>query len=102
MCIVQLMCVLSGVMNSAQVRSATFGFGRGWETQIISSVVIGGTSMLGGIGTVWGTLIGVLFTGIISNGMTLLNVNEYMQYVVNGGLMFFAVWFNTYVTGKRT
>lgn len=64
MCIVQLMCVLSGVMNSAQVRSATFGFGRGWETQIISSVVIGGTSMLGGIGTVWGTLIGVLFTGI--------------------------------------
>ena len=102
MCIVQLMCVLSGVMNSAQVRSATFGFGRGWETQIISSVVIGGTSMLGGIGTVWGTLIGVLFTGIISNGMTLLNVNEYMQYVVNGGLMFFAVWFNTYVTKRRT
>ena len=101
MCMVQLMCVLSGVMNSAQVRSATFGFGRGWETQIISSVVIGGTSMLGGIGTVWGTLIGILFTGVISNGMTLLNVNEYMQYVVNGGLMFFAVWFNTYVTKKR-
>lgn len=101
MCCVQIMCVLSGVMNSAQVRSATFGFGRGWETQIISSVVIGGTSMLGGIGTVWGTLIGVLFTGIIANGMTLLNVNEYMQYVVNGGLMFFAVWFNTYVTKKR-
>ncbi len=102
LCVVQIMCVLSGVMNSAQVRSATYGFGRGWETQIISSVVIGGTSMLGGIGTVWGTLIGVLFTGIISNGMTLLNVNEYMQYVVNGGLMFFAVWFNTYVTRRRT
>lgn len=101
LCAVQVMCVLSGVMNSAQVRSATFGFGRGWETQIISSVVIGGTSMLGGIGTVWGTLIGILFTGVISNGMTLLNVNEYMQYVVNGGLMFFAVWFNTYVTKKR-
>ncbi len=82
--------------------SATFGFGRGWETQIISSVVIGGTSMLGGIGTVWGTLIGVLFTGIINNGMTLLNVNEYMQYVVNGGLMFFAVWFNTYVTRQKS
>lgn len=101
LCMVQVMCVLSGVMNSAQVRSATFGFGRGWETQIISSVVIGGTSMLGGIGTVWGTLIGILFTGIISNGMTLLNVNEYMQYVVNGALMFFAVWFNTYMTRKR-
>ena len=102
MCAVQVMCVLGGMMNSAQVRSATFGFGRGWETQIISSVVIGGTSMLGGIGTIWGTLIGVLFTGVISNAMTLLNVNEYMQYVVNGALMFFAVMFNTYMTRKRT
>ena len=100
-CSVQVMCVLSGIMNSAQVRSATFTFGRGWETSIISSVVIGGTSMLGGIGTVWGTLIGVLFTGVISNGMTLLNVNEYMQYVVNGAIMFLAVMFNTYMTKKR-
>ena len=101
MCIVQIMCVLAGIMNSAQVRSATFTFGRGWETQIISSVVIGGTSMLGGIGTIWGTLIGVLFTGVISNAMTLLNVNEFLQYVINGGLMFFAVMFNTYMTKKR-
>ena len=101
MCMVQLMCVLSGIMNSAQVRSATFTFGRGWETQIISSVVIGGTSMLGGIGTIWGTLIGVLFTGVITNAMTLLNVNEFMQYVINGALMFFAVMFNTYMTKKR-
>ncbi|MCK9329130.1 MAG: ABC transporter permease [Candidatus Cloacimonetes bacterium] len=100
-CTIQVMCVLGGVMNSAQVRSATFGFGRGWETQIISSVVIGGTSMLGGIGTIWGTIIGVLFTGIISNAMTLLNVNEFMQYVVNGSLMFCAVMFNTYMTKKR-
>ena len=98
---VQLMAVLAGLMNSAQVLSGSFSFGKGWETDVISAVVIGGTSMLGGIGTVWGTLIGVLFTGIISNGMTLLNVNEYMQYVVNGGLMFFAVWFNTYITRKR-
>lgn len=101
MCIVQVTCVLAGIMNSAQVRSATFTFGRGWETQIISSVVIGGTSMLGGIGTIWGTLIGVLFTGVISNAMTLLNVNEFIQYVINGGLMFFAVMFNTYMTKKR-
>lgn len=102
MCTVQIMCVLGGMMNSAQVRSATFGFGRGWEPQIISAVVIGGTSMLGGIGTIWGTLIGVIFMGVISNGMTLININEYMQYVINGALMFFAVMFNTYMTKKRT
>lgn len=97
----QIMCVLAGMMNSAQVRSATFGFGRGWEIPVISSVVIGGTSMLGGIGTIWGTLIGVLFTGVIANAMTLLNVNEFMQYVVNGLLMFGAVMFNTYMKRKR-
>lgn len=101
LCAVQIMCVIAGIMNSAQVQSAAFTFGRGWETQIISSVVIGGTSMLGGIGTIWGTLIGVLFTGVIANAMTLLNVNEYMQYIVNGGLMFFAVMFNTYMTKKK-
>ena len=98
---VQVMALLGGTMNSAQVRSATFGFGRGWETLVISSVVIGGAAMSGGIGTVWGTFIGIMFTGVISNGMTLLNVNEYMQYVVNGGLMFFAVMFNTYMNRIR-
>ena len=98
---VQVMALLGGTMNSAQVRSATFGFGRGWETQVISAVVIGGAAMSGGIGTVWGTFIGIMFIGVISNGMTLLNVNEYMQYVVNGGLMFFAVMFNTYTNRTR-
>lgn len=102
LCSIQVMCVLAGIMDSAQVRSATFGFGRGWEVAVISSVVIGGTSMLGGIGTIWGTLIGILFTGIIANAMTLLNVNEFMQYVVNGSLMFGAVMFNTYMKRKRS
>jgi ribose/xylose/arabinose/galactoside ABC-type transport system permease subunit len=98
---IQIMCVLAGIMNSAQVRSATFGFGKGWEIPVISSVVIGGTSMLGGIGTIWGTLIGVLFTGVIANAMTLLNINEFLQYVVNGLLIFGAVMFNTYMKRKR-
>ena len=71
------------------------------EFSCIAAVVVGGTSMLGGIGTIWGTLIGVLFTGVITNAMTLLNVNEFMQYVINGALMFFAVMFNTYMTKKR-
>ncbi len=101
LCSIQVMCVLAGIIDSAQVRSAAFGFGRGWEVAVISSVVIGGTSMLGGIGTIWGTLIGILFTGVIANSMTLLNVNEFMQYVVNGSLMFGAVMFNTYMKRKR-
>ena len=88
MCVVQLMCVLSGVMNSAQVRSATFTFGRGWETQIISSVVIWRNQYVRRNRYYLGNIDRCLFTGVISNAMTLLNVNEFMQYVVNGGLMF--------------
>ena len=57
-------------------------------------MIIGGTSLFGGKGRIWGTLIGVLFLGIIVNGMTLLNVSEYWQYVVRGGLILGAVLLN--------
>jgi ABC-type xylose transport system permease subunit len=78
-------------MNSAQVHSGTFSFGRGWELDVIASVVIGGTSMTGGIGTITGTLLGTLFLGVIFNGMTLLDVSLYMQYVIRGALLFGSV-----------
>ncbi len=93
---VQLMCVLGGFMNSAQVLSGSFSFGRGWEVDVISAVVIGGTSMLGGIGKAWGTLIGIIFLGVIINGMTILNISVYTQYVIRGILMAFAVLIATY------
>ena len=88
---VQLMCVLASFMHSAQVASGSYSFGRGWEVDVISSVVIGVTSMAGGIGKPWGTLMGVLFMGVIINAMTILNVDIYAQYVVRGAIMAFAV-----------
>ena len=88
---VQLMCVLASFMHSAQVASGSYSFGRGWEVDVISSVVIGGTSMAGGIGKPWGTLMGVLFMGVVINAMTILNVDIYAQYVVRGAIMAFAV-----------
>jgi len=88
---VQLMCVLASFMHSAQVASGSYSFGRGWEVDVISSVVIGGTSMSGGIGKPWGTLMGVLFMGVVINAMTILNVDIYAQYVVRGAIMAFAV-----------
>lgn len=63
---------------------------------MISAVVIGGTSMLGGIGKVWGTLIGIVFLGVIVNGMTILNLDIYAQFVVRAVLMFFAVMVATF------
>lgn len=88
---------IAGLMNSGMVMSATYSFGKGWETDVISAVVIGGTSMLGGIGKVWGTLVGILFLGVIFNGMTILDVSVYMQYVVRAVLLFAAVLISLYL-----
>jgi sugar transport system permease protein len=84
----------SGVMQSSEIMSGTATTARGWELDIIAAVIIGGTSFAGGVGRVWGTLIGVIFLGVIMNGMTLLNVSEYWQHVVRGGLILLAVIIN--------
>ena len=61
---------------------------------MISAVIIGGASLYGGIGKIGGTFVGVLFLGVLINGMTLLNINQFWQYVVRGGLILGAVLLN--------
>lgn len=99
--IVQLMAALSGLMLSSQVMSGASSFGKGWEMNVISSVIIGGASLQGGSGRAIGTFIGIAFLGIIINSMTLLNINEFMQYVVRGALILIAVLINTLQTRKK-
>jgi len=79
--------VLAGRMNS--------GFplaGVGSELDSIAAVIIGGASFFGGVGTVWGTLIGALIMGVLRNGLNLLNVSAYWQTVVIGAVIVAAVW----------
>lgn len=85
---------ISGTLIASQIGSGTGTTATGMELDVIAAVIIGGTSLFGGKGRVWGTLIGVLFLGCISNGMTLLNVSEYWQYVVRGGIILGAVLLN--------
>jgi ribose/xylose/arabinose/galactoside ABC-type transport system permease subunit len=85
---------VSGILIASQIGSGTGTTATGMELDVIAAVIIGGTSLFGGKGRIWGTLIGVLFLGSISNGMTLLNVSEYWQYVVRGAIILGAVLLN--------
>jgi ribose/xylose/arabinose/galactoside ABC-type transport system permease subunit len=98
---VQICAAISGILVSSQVMSGSSTFGRGWELTAISSVIIGGASLAGGIGRVSRTLVGIIFLGVLINGMTLLNVNEYYQYVVRGLLILVAVLINTIQTQRK-
>lgn len=92
--ITAMLAALSGVMLSSQIMSGTATTAKGWELDVIAAVIIGGTSLMGGVGKVWGTMVGVIFLGVIINGMTLLNVSEYWQHVVRGVLILAAVFIN--------
>jgi ribose/xylose/arabinose/galactoside ABC-type transport system permease subunit len=82
---------LAAMVLSARVSSAQADMGIGFELRSIGAVVIGGTPLTGGRGSVFGTLTGVLLLGIIANGLNLLHVYPAWQYIVTGGIIVFAV-----------
>jgi ribose/xylose/arabinose/galactoside ABC-type transport system permease subunit len=92
--ITAFLAALSGIMVSSEIMSGTATTAKGWELDVIAAVIIGGTSFMGGVGRVWGTMIGVVFLGVLMNGMTLLNVSEYWQHVVRGTIILVAVLLN--------
>ena len=65
-----------------------------FELDAIAAVVIGGTSLLGGIGTVRGSILGASFIGALNNGMSLLDITEFYQKVIKGVIIILAVWFD--------
>ncbi len=83
--------VLAALMVSSQIQAGNPTVGQSWEFTVISACVIGGVSLMGGKGRIWGTFIGVMFLEIILNGMTLLNIDEYWQYVARAVLILGAV-----------
>jgi sugar transport system permease protein len=85
---------IAGVMQSSEIMSGTATTAKGWELDVIAAVIIGGTSLTGGAGTIRGTMVGIVFLGVIINGMTLMNVSEYWQHVVRGALILSAVLIN--------
>jgi inositol transport system permease protein len=86
-----LMAGLGGIVITARTQSATPALGMGYELDAIAAAVIGGTSFAGGIGTVWGTVVGALIIGVMNNGLDLLNVSPFYQQVVKGVIIIVAI-----------
>jgi ribose/xylose/arabinose/galactoside ABC-type transport system permease subunit len=82
---------LGAVVLTSRLDAAESIAGMGYELDVIAAVVIGGTSLMGGRGGVWGTLIGALLIGTINNGMNLLMISSYYQLVVKGVIIVAAV-----------
>lgn len=95
------LAALSGLMVSSQIMAGTPSVGTNGEMTAISSIIIGGASLAGGVGKVTGTLIGILFLGVILNGMTIMGISSYWQLVVRGSLVIVAVLLNMSTQKER-
>jgi len=82
---------LASIIHTARSTTALVDAGSGYELDAIAAVVIGGTSLTGGVGGVFGSLIGVLIIGVINNGLDLLGVESYYQQVIKGAVIVLAV-----------
>ena len=96
-----LFAAIGGIIYSSLINSGNSTVAKGLELEVISAVIIGGTSLFGGKGTIWGAFIGVMFMGVLLNGMTLWGFNPFWQDVVKGGLILLAVLLNQIIDHKR-
>lgn len=96
-----IMAGLAGIVLASRMYSGQPTAGDGAEMDAIAAVVVGGTSMAGGSGKIGGTIIGGLIIGVLNNGLNLMNVNSFWQYVVKGCVILLAV-FVDYIRNKKS
>jgi D-xylose transport system permease protein len=92
--VVSLLSALSGILLASRLNGASPNLGTMFELDAIAAVVIGGTSLSGGSGTIGGTIIGALIIGVLNNGMSLLGVSSFYQLIIKGLIISLAVWFD--------
>ncbi|MCR2762829.1 ABC transporter permease [Microbacterium sp. zg.B48] len=95
-----LLAGISGVLLSSRVVNAAPSLGAGYELDAIAAVVIGGASLFGGRGTVWGTAVGLLLIQTLNNGLDIMLIPSYWQDVIKGVLIAAAVGIDVFVTRK--
>jgi ribose transport system permease protein len=88
---------LGGVMSAARLYAANgLQLGQSYELDAIAAVILGGTSFVGGIGSIWGTLIGALIIAVLSNGLILVGVSDIWQFIIKGFVIIGAVALDRY------
>lgn len=97
-----VMAAISGILLSSRLSSAQTNAGMGYELDAIAAVVLGGTSLAGGVGTMVGTILGALIIGVINNGMNMLAVPYFYQLIFKGIVILFAVWLDVRSKSMRT
>lgn len=90
-----LMAALSGLMLTSRLASGDPSTGEGFEFSAITAVVLGGTSIYGGEGSIRGVIVGTIFMGVLSNGMNMIGVSSYLQLVMKGLVLVLAVGIDT-------
>lgn len=95
------LAAIAGIIFSARLNAGAPGAGTMMELDAIAAAVIGGTSLMGGKGKVSGAILGALIMASLDNGMSLLNIEAFWQYIVKGLILVLAVWFDVALRGNR-
>jgi simple sugar transport system permease protein len=96
-----LLASVGGMMTAARLASGSSYTGIGFELQVITAVIVGGTNLFGGEGRMLGTVIGTLLLAMISNGLILLRVDAFYEQIIQGAIILFAIWFNLGISRRR-
>ncbi|MCY1666650.1 ABC transporter permease [Rhizobium sp. SL86] len=86
---------ISGLLIAARLGSGSSNAAVGFELQVVAAVVLGGTSLMGGRGTILGTVLGTMTIAVIGNGLILLHISPFFTQIVTGAIILAAIWLNT-------
>jgi len=95
------LAAIAGLILVARVNAATVASGQMMELDAIAACVIGGTSLMGGVGTISGAIVGALVMASLDNGMSIMNIDTFWQLIVKGSILVLAVWIDIYSRQKK-
>ena len=96
-----LACAVAGLLIAARLGSGSSNAAVGFELQVIAAVVLGGTALQGGRGSMLGTVLGTLTIAVIGNGLILMHISPFFTQIVTGAIILVAIWLNTRIFNAR-